>query len=66
MRNLNKPEIPMAGKSRKIDRNIARARMRRVGVVHPNKPQYGVEHGLLVKRPSYFAQHWREVAKLKV
>ena len=66
MRNLKKPEICMVGKSRKIDRNIARARMRQKGINHPNKPRYGFANGILVKNPSYFAAHWREVVGVKV
>lgn len=62
---MKKPEISLAGKSRKIDRNIARARMRRMGIMHPNRPQIGVMGGVLVKGPSYFAAHWRELAARK-
>lgn len=63
MRNLNKPEISMAGKSRKIDRNIARARMRKMGVAKPNKEKLGIKGNMVVTLPSYFATHWRAFAR---
>lgn len=49
--------------SRKIARKIAHARMRKAGVVHANKPRYGIQAGLLTKVPSYFAENWRRAAQ---
>lgn len=48
--------------SRKIARNVAHANMRRAGIVHPNKPRYGIRSGMVTRLPSYFAQSWRSAA----
>jgi hypothetical protein len=46
---------------RKILRNIARANMRKAGIHRANKPRWTVDrNGIPAKRPSYFAEHWRE------
>lgn len=51
----------MARMTRKISRNIARANMKRHGILHPHKHHvYRNIHGLLVHEPSFFAAHWRE------
>ena len=49
--------------SRKIARKIAQARIRKAGVVHPNKARYGIQAGLPTKMPSYFAENWRRCAQ---
>ena len=49
--------------TRKIARNVARARMRKQGIVHPNKPRYTVRHGMLEKLDSYFASNWRRFSE---
>lgn len=47
---------------RELLRAKARAKMRKKGIVHMNKPRYGVRSGMVMKLPSYFADHWREFA----
>ena len=49
--------------SRKIARKNAHDRMRKAGVVHANKPRYGIQAGLPTKMPSYFAENWRRCAQ---
>lgn len=49
--------------SRKIARRIAKARMQHKGILHPNKPRYGIQAGLPTKMPSYFAENWRRAAQ---
>lgn len=45
----------MARMTRKISRNIARANMKRHGILHPNKHHvYRNIYGLLVHEPSFF------------
>ena len=45
----------------KILHNIARANMRKAGIHRANKPRWTVDrNGIPAKRPSYFAEHWRE------
>lgn len=48
---------------RTLLRAKARAAMRKKGVVHMNKPRYAMRNGMVMKLPSYFAQHWREYAQ---
>ena len=49
--------------SRKIARRIAKARMQHTGILHVNKPRYGIQAGLPTKMPSYFAENWRRCAQ---
>ena len=58
----SKPEISMVGKSRKIDRKIARAKMRKEGITQMNKEKFGVQGQMILRLPSFFAAHWREYA----
>lgn len=48
--------------SRKIARNVARSRMKKNGIAHPNKARYAIRSGMIAKLPSYFAANWRKVA----
>lgn len=45
--------------TRKIARRVAHARMKKAGVVHPNKRRYVLKHKQTWRVPSYFAQNWR-------
>lgn len=45
---------------RKLRRSVAKANMKRMGIQHPNKRHYAIQHGVPVRLPSFFSQHWRE------
>ena len=56
--------VPTRVHTRKLDRNVARERMKRNGIKHINKtyPQqytdaYGCQY--IVRNDSYFAENWR-------
>ena len=54
--------------TRKIDRSVAHARMKREGVVHPNKSEHmrymTITGATMYKiEPSYFAKNWRAYAQ---
>ena len=56
--------VPTRVHTRKLDRNVARERMKRAGIRHMNKtyPQmftnpFGVQY--IVRDRSYFAENWR-------
>lgn len=48
--------------TRKIARNVARARMRYAGAVQVNKEKFGVSGQMIVRLPSFFAANWRRYA----
>lgn len=47
---------------RNLLRSKARALMQRRGICHMNKARYTIRNGAVMRLPSYFAEHWREVA----
>lgn len=56
--------VPTRVHTRKLDRNVARERMKKAGIKHINKtyPQmftnaFGVQY--IVRNDSYFAENWR-------
>ena len=48
--------------TRKIARNVARARMRGAGAVQINKEKFGIRGQMIVKLPSFFSARWRDYA----
>lgn len=47
---------------RELLRSKARGIMAARGVCHMNKKRHYVKNGMVFSLPSFFAQHWREVA----
>ena len=49
-------------RTRKLDRAVAHARMKKAELSHVNKHDYSGPMYMRTRMDSYFATHWREVA----
>lgn len=59
--------VPTRVHTRKLDRSVAHARMKKAGLSHVNRHDYHTYQtmtGMTVQQrmDSYFSSHWREVA----